>query len=455
MTANRWAAAGAGALLVLTTALAATAAPAATTSASAASAPVKKAFRSYGAGPVKLDGQDARVSFAGEKGDIVHLDAGAKLKGSTTKLKLGSRKIGARWDGFWKLPRSGDYTFSFTAPGGDPAGRELQLQKVRVASTVLDAKPVAGRKQPRGYLNAVSLSLRDGERALLSSKDWRHTVLTPDGLTERVVGLDLQLEVGRQIHSTIGSITTAELGAGTLLVLSQGNKVTRVTRSVVKPITTDGTVTEFTSDAQPREYVFTFDGAVGDVVIPDFHGTPTWKRVFQPPKRSQQAGAPLSGAYWFFDAGTARYSVITSGKAGKTTRLSLTKALKGPAVTSLDTPVTLANTKPGQYVAVTLPPYPSLPPAGLSASNVAFTSTDGATPRWSVYVEPAAPYYCLTQPNGPLGCGEYSPLTVNQGYLTASMGDWYGYTGDSLVLAVPPTVSGSVTITLQKPEPPA
>ena len=454
MKTNQWAAATAGALLVVSTVLTSAAAPAATTftSSSAAPAPMKKAFRTYGAGPVTLKGQSARISFHGEKGDIVHLDAGRKLKGSTTKLKLGSRTVRARWDEFWKLPRSGEYTFSFTAPEGDPAGRELQLQKVRVSSTVLDAKPVAGRKQPRGYLNAVSVALRDGDRALLTSKDWRHTVLTPGGLAERVVGYDLQLEVGSRIHTTIGSLGSADLDAGSLIAISEGAKPTRVTRSVVQSIPTDGTVTEFTSDAQPREYVFTFDGEEGDVVIPDFHGTSRWSRVFQPPQGSQQEAAPSSGAYWFFDAGTARYSVITNGKAGTTSKLSLTKALKGPEVANLDTPITLENTKPGQYVAVTLPPYPSPTPVGLTATSAVFTTTDGSTPTWSVHLEPAAPYYCLTDPNAPLGCGEYYPLTVNQGKLT-DVTEYYGVTGNSLILTVPPTVSGSVTITLQKPKP--
>ena len=460
MKTSRWTTAGTGALLVLSTALTATAAPAAPTSASSSTSsspraptPVKRVVRSYGAGPVNLDGQDARVSFHGEKGDIVHLEAGRQSRGSTTRLRLGSRKVPARWEEFWKLPRSGAYTFTFTAAPVDRTDRTLQLQKVRVVRTQLDAKPEPGRKEPRGYLNAVSVVLRDGDRALLTSKDYRHTMLAPGGHTAGLFGRDLQLEVGRAIHTTIGDLAGTELKAGSLIVVGRGARATGVTRSVVQPITTDGTVAQFTSDAQPREYVFTFDGAVGDVVIPDFHGTRSWDRVFQPPTRSRQEAAPLSGVLWFFDPGTARYSVITNGKSATTTRLSLTKALKGPSVESLDTPVTLTNTQPGQYVAVALPTYPSPTPVGLTATDAVFTTTDGTTPTWSVYLEPDAPYYCLAESHPPLGCGEYRPITIDQEHPAGSVQFGSGYTGNSLILAVPPTVSGQVKLTLQAPKP--
>lgn len=98
---------------------------------------------------------------------------------------------------------------------------------------------------------------------------------------------------------------------------------------------------------------------------------------------------------------------------------------------------------------MTLPAYPSPAPVGMTASEAAFTTSDGTTPTWPVFLEPAAPYYCLADPHAPLGCGEYSPLEVAQD--KASAQGVYGYPGDSLVLAVPPTVSGTVTITLHKP----
>lgn len=186
-----------------------TVAPAATTGASSAATPTKQAVRSYGAGPVILQGQDARISFSGERGDIVHLDAGSKLKGSTTKLKVGGRSVAARWDGFWKLPRSDDHTFGFTAREGDPAGRKLQLQKVRVASTELDAKPVAGRRQPRGYLNAVSVRLR---RRAASCRRSRRTVRSQS--SPRIVGPVNTSSPSRPTSATSSSPTSTARCAG-------------------------------------------------------------------------------------------------------------------------------------------------------------------------------------------------------------------------------------------------
>ncbi|PUA81034.1 hypothetical protein [Nocardioides currus] len=445
MTTTRWAASGLAALLLVgatTTAVHAGTREAAPRVTSVTSA--------YGDGPVRLDGHDARITFTGRQGDVVHLDTGTaeRIGGSSTRLLSSGRTVPQTWKFYWKLPRTGRFTFAFRASDHDRPGRLLQLEKVRVARAGIDGAPVAGRPQRRGFINAVAVDLSAGDRVLLTSHDWSHLLLTPGGQSAGLYGEDLQLEVGRSIHTTIGDTSTVRPGAGRLLVLAKGTRPTQVTRSTVQPIATDGTVEELTSDRRPREHVFTFDASDGDVVVPDFHGTRRWSRVFEGADGVIAEDAPSSGAYWVDGTGVARYSVITRGKPGRTIRLSLTKALRLPDLTTLDDPVTLATTTPGQYVAVELPPYPNPYPIGMSATSTTFTTSDGSAPAWAVHLEPARPHNCQADPQAPLGCGEYYPLTIDQDHPNNNPEIGYGFTGNSLVLAVPPTVSGSVTIAL-------
>lgn len=404
----------------------------------------------YGDGPVLAGGagQTVLISFAGRRGDVVHLDTGrrAGLDGSRTRLLRGSDQLPQTWPFYWRLPSSGTFTFSFRASARDRPGRTLQLEKLRVARTRLDGAPVPSRRERRGYRNAVALTLHRGDRALYSSGDTRRLFLQPGGGAVSLYGSYVQMQVGRPLHTSAGDLDRQHrLPPGRLLVVAGGRGRSAATRSVVSPLALDDQAAEFTPRGRaPREHLFTFHAARAEVVVPTRHGSsgPAPEAVLQGANGRRTEPAPYSGVYWIPRTGTQRYSLITTREQdGEPQRLSLTRALRAPTLPVDGTPVTVETTVPGQYVALRVAGTGT----AITATDPAFTSTDATSPTWQASLEPHAPFYCRINPGrAGLGCGDYWPLSVDQD--TPSATATIPSALDSVVLSVPPTVSGRVTL---------
>ena len=200
MSWQRLMTASAGAFLLLAASLPATSAHGEQThgASAAVSTPVKKVSVRYGDGPIRVDreGQQVLISFRGHRGDIVSLDTGdAKgLKGSSTRLLRGTRRVAPAWPFVWKLTHSGRHTFSFQGARGDRSGRLLQLQKGRVHAVPADAPGQRMPEQRRGFVDYAAVEAVTGRRLTFTSGDYRQIVLEPDGDRELLYGGPLVIE---------------------------------------------------------------------------------------------------------------------------------------------------------------------------------------------------------------------------------------------------------------------
>lgn len=406
---------------------------------------VKRVRTSYGAEPVRRDRgrQTVLITFHGKRGDVVRLDTGvsSRLAGSKTQLLRGEKAVPSDWRFFWKLPRSGRFTFRFVPSRKDVGTRWLQLVKVRALRIGYD-ETVSLPASKRGFVNAVRFSIADGERALLRTQGyaWK-TVLNPNGDTDRVAGSLMQFEPGQPVGSTYGlGAGKRPLGAGNVLVLVGGKSVS-LSRSVLTPLALDGAPVELRGDGELREYAFAVNLPAGTAFHANAHGTSKGRQSLTDPHGYGSSVAPDTDIFWTDEEGEHRFSVIL--KKGATTRLTLDSVLDVGQV-GVGSPVTFTTAEPGQYVVAEVTRDRAM--ASITASHATVTRADGTPSTWRVVAGPKAQPVCGFGPGTPLGCGDYSTGVIDQD--TSTDDSWAGWSTEMVALMVPSGSSGSVTFTL-------
>lgn len=143
------------------------------------------------------------------------------------------------------------------------------------------------------------------------------------------------------------------------------------------------------------------------------------------------------------ETGTQRLSVITESSTAGSLRLE-----DVPVVGHLPSDgstVTLRTPAAGRWVAMTT----DGDARRLTVTAPSFTDTSGVvSTAWTVYTSTRWPSFCELIWKPALGCGDYASMTVS-GTAGQAESAW-GPTGDSLVLAVPEGVAGTVGVQLTK-----
>ncbi|MEO5663779.1 MAG: hypothetical protein ABIR39_10890 [Nocardioides sp.] len=406
--------------------------------------PVVRAFVAYGDPPVSLPpGHRLRLSFTGQRGDIVHL--GGALPEQTTLWSSG-RRVRETWSGYYggyyRLPADRRYTFGFHARPDDSSRNLLQLEKLRVRRLARDGRAVTSGPRRDGFIPAVSLDLQPDQRSMVTTPAYGATVLA--GSTAQHVWGDPVLEVGQRLTSALGDGSGGSaLTAGTAIVLT-GRGTVRAVSSTIVDVTLDGALADVPVTRASGEVALRFPAASGQLV--HLVGVPDPTRVspaLQGPTGSTWESA-TGGVWQVVETGMQTISLFPGSRAGL--RVGTAVVQRIGSMRAGDPALRFTVQEPGRWL------YADVD-GGFVPVLTATGSTFAADSPWSASVTDPTSHNCL-MPQGPLGCGEQGAATVTE---TAPQAESYfplDPAGGFVILEVPPGASGSVDLQVTKRVPP-
>jgi hypothetical protein len=217
---------------------------------------VRTVHRAYGDGPVNQRSlqQAVEIRFHGDQGDRVTLANRNEWHGNhcpPITLTRDGRTLAADRTGYWRLPRSATYTFTFVPCRDNGLLATLQLTRLVVHDIEVDG-PAARWTFSRGYTHGYWFFGKDGQLVYPQVTDGPHWA----GATVnwRTYRLDLRPMPQNFAPGTAIRRNGDYLVVGSVRDVSPGDSATVRVRSALRVprIAVDGTPTAFATDSLGR-----------------------------------------------------------------------------------------------------------------------------------------------------------------------------------------------------------
>jgi hypothetical protein len=401
--------------------------------------PVVKAFVEYGDPAVSVPPRHrARLSFQGQRGDIVHLSGAL---GDNTTLRTSGRRLRVTWPGYpdyYRLGADRRYTFS-VRPSETDAGTQFFLLEELVVRTLSRDHAVTFGPKRRGFVPAVSFELEPRGRTMITTPAYGSTVLT--GHKAQLVYGDPILEAGQRLTTARGDSVygSSPLRAGRVIVLTGNHGTVRAIHSDITPVTLEGAPTRVDSIRRPHEVALRFSAEAGQLVylrgVPPTQVSPT---MFGATLEIQRA--PVGLVWQVAETGTHTVSLFPA--SGTHFDVGLALVTRIGSMTAGGPAMTFYPPQPGRWV------YADVD-GGYVPTLTASASTFGTGVPWSASVTTPHSGNCL-MPQGPLGCGDVAYATVTEATAQSSGYVALPSTGSFVILQVPPGATGSVDLQVTK-----
>ncbi len=400
-----------------------------------------------------VDTTTVRLTFDGRRGQLVHLAhwTGMGYTCLTTRLRRHGASDVRPWaaDGYWKLRRSGTYTVAVkTCEGTSRIRSKVQIRKVVVQQAEVDGPSIRpGFNQDVTRL--VKVPLAAGERLKVDNfHNVTHLLLPGHPTPERVSRERIYLEAGTQpaYGAAVSSV------GDHYLVMRPDTRGTvpdtpvRVTRALHHRGALDGPAIPLANGGvAERMHMVTFDAPAGAWV----YGVATSSSgsVVATGEVIGRDGRSLNhyGAVQIETAGTYRMQLtVPQSLAGDSFSLRVRTAAVAEPLTLDGPPVAYTAGTPGQWV---IGPYTE----GLHDGEARVTATEVAASLtdWGATLFTGRANNCPPDDTSN-GCPDYWVTHVSPGQPTAWVAQ-DGNVGPSMVLLrVPPTVQGSLKLTLSR-----
>jgi hypothetical protein len=401
----------------------------------------------YGSKAVRVaQGKRAVISFDGRRGDIVSLSGVAPAQ---LRLFRKGHRVPQTWvnGGYYRLPRTA--RFSFRVRADEHGSQTLGLVKARVHRLEVDGKAVTTPRTRRGYVDLAAVRLRGGDRVTVDDGRDDNRLYLPDRRYASGWGRHLLLRPGHDLRVSDDDWPIGrEVVTGTTLVrVASGHRVTAAS-AVEVAVRPNGTGAPLPPERRAqREYVFTFDGGVDDLVYlesqtgPSVTGYATlldrWTTT--PVDSPVSQVEPVSPAFVLPTAGTHEISTVSDALGRGTS-----------ATVRLRTGIRVADLTPdGPAVDFTLDGSGTRVYALATAigQRLESTSSDlGAGETWIAELSPRDPWSCGADPYGPLGCGDNGYAFVSD---TRPAGSSNGLNMEGPVVVATPAAGTTGTVSIR------
>ena len=393
---------------------------------------------------LELEHRAARLTFRGRRGQLVHLAGWGHPVYPCVSSRLrraGGSDVRPWVEGYWRLRRGGTYTV-VAKPCADDRwpGTKIQVREVVVHDDLaIDGPPAAvGRDHDVTHLARVPVN--PGEPLVVDNFfHVTHVIMPGDSAPRRVARDRIHLEVGtRPAYS--GPVSPA----GDHYLVTLPEREIRVTRVLQHEGVLDGRPIRLDDQGIPqRVHQVAFEAPAGAWVygvVATSSGIPVTEAYLVDAR-----GEPLRGDRTIPAAGSYRMRVtVPAASAGQDVSLRIRTAAVAEPLT-LDGPsVTYTATTPGQWLVGTMP-------AGLGYGEAQATVTD-ASPSlgdWSVWLITGEGYSCDPDSTAN-GCGDYGLTRLTPTQPTAPVLVGGSPTRSQVVVRVPPTAQGSLSLALTR-----
>ena len=413
----------------------------------AARSGVVKVHVHYGSKPVTVaKGTRAVIRFDGRRGDVVSLSGVAPAQ---LKLFRRGHRVRQTWvnGGYYRLPRTA--RFAFRVRADKYRSQTLKLLKARVHRVEVDGRAVTTPRKRRGYVDLAAVRLRAGDRVTVDDGRDDNRLYLPDGRYETGWGRHLLLRPGHDLRVTDDNWPIGrEVVAGTTLIrVVSGYRVTAAS-AVEVSVQPDGAPISLTPERRAqREYVFTFDGGVDDLVYLEPASGPSVTNYTSlldrwttgPVDSPISQVEPVSPSFVLPTAGTHELSTVSDtlgGTASATMRLR--KGIRVADLTADGAPVTFTFDGSGTRVYA----------LGTAIGQRLESSTTDLAPgeTWIAELSPRDPWSCGADPQGPLGCGENGYAFVSE---TRTAGSSNGFNMENPVVVATPGAGATGTVRIR------
>lgn len=415
------------------------------------------------AGPRKR----VRLTFRATEGQLLNLALWAKggrydfprPPCAAWELRRGRRVIEPWAPGFWKVPRTATYVATV-----EPCERitaRAQLRKVVRTDARLDGPPtrVGGR---RDVTHLVQVDVPAGEMVSVLERSEVKYVILPDAttVTTSPSGTIITLEAGRPV----GVPRTPTTPGRHYLVPDPGARLT-ISHALEHDAEVDGSTVPLRNLGAPaRSHLVGFTGQAGqwiypELVGPDGRALPALRRSVSllgpdlaPVSRWLMTPCPgeatstdcvqLAAGPWQLPAtGTYRMTVSMRGSTGgDSVDLRVRSAAVADALTVDGPAVTYAAATPGQWV------VGALPDDATDATVATVGDVSASLTDWRVTAVTGFPNVCGHRSGN--GCSDYYYSQLTPADPTRALSHDYNAGPRLAVLAVPPGVQGSLSLSL-------
>lgn len=396
-----------------------------------------------------------RLTFTGRKGQLVNLarvDATEQCGDRT--LRRGAKTVKPWAQGFWRLPRTATYTAINKPCRGTKRSVKLQVRRVvRTDRLIADVSVTAGANARVTHL--VPFRVLDGERVGLNGTG-RIALIRPDRSITRDVEAD---RTGFTVGSGTGSIGDDEPSpAGRYFLEVAPRAQASLFATVLRTVSVDGAPVvvpngryarlAFTGQAGQWVYAEVTSAASGEQAYDHrLYNIVQGQDYFLPAVQVDCPGSRPGGCMvaQLPTSGTYAVSLVVTPGDDLDVAVRVRSAARAPAATVNGATVTYTVASPGQWVVGDLPELPE-DASGGSGATIAVSNASASLGDWRAR---AVSGYGPCNPGPSSLCFALSPAT-----LTSPL-PWDASANRPVVaLAVAPGVTGSLDLTVTRPEQP-